>query len=1244
MAKLNLIFFNFDGGMPLIRDLMSIYKDSRKFDPMVINNDAEVNQYLGSSSNGIFLFKVSDKKNLQEAINVLKSNRKDIKKGLIKPACITSIRNKKVENVLAKYGCVDLLEPDTKAKTASFKLEFWSKPITTQIEKIEKIEKEEQLALKKQNEKNNASQASETKEDFVLQKPLELPSDIWIIKSKADYKKILRRWLIKLLGPSPYIGSWVELENQSGGSPVWKYVLKDPSNKEYIVEEGTWYFTGNKPEFDWKQNRWSFPSEVPHLYFRSKNGDLFSRFKLHNGQVHIAENSQFALMREEMILETCDSKFNFERDGVADEESKNLEGDSDTDSFQDLKGHVDENLDDQGKPLSGKSSTDKLNGDPLSGKSSTDKYGEDPLSGKSSTDEYGKDPLSGKSSTDNFGEDPLSGFTKNQKSEENEQRNEFDEGDIEKYYNGKSSTDTYGENALSGKSSTDEYGKDPLSGKNSNQSQDPNDPRKNEFQEDPLKKHWGGETSTDEYGKDPLSGKNSNQSQDPNDPRKNEFQEDPLKKHWGGESSTDEYGKDPLAGKNPNQSEDPNDPRNNEFQEDPLKKHWGGESSTDEYGKDPLSGKNTNQSQDPNDPRNNEFQEDPLKKHWGGESSTDEYGKDPLAGKITKNHREGTDPRKNNFDEEALKKHYKGKVGADGTPAKPKIDKDGNPLLNPECLPKDKDGNPIIDPSLLPLDENGEPLIDPNLLPKGIDGKPYIDPEQLPVDPEENIILDPNALKGFAKRQEPRMSDTLAEYDVMDGFGENQKNIDPESEEYLEELKAEHERQKQNAREADEALAREIREKIAALKKENPNISEDDLAGEIAAFKASRQAEIDKKRRDELGKQTKEKLEREVKDREALIKKERPDISSDDLARELEEFKARKSVELDKKYQDDLDKLTKEKLAREINEQEALLKKERPDISSDDLARELEEFKKRKEADRLDDVRAAANKMADERMAKEISEMRDSLKKKHPDQSDDDFAKELAAFKRKKELDREKALKDSAEIGDYFNEKKRKNERDRALAEAERSQSAANGDRALKGKDLYGVNDSKKKHGSNNSREEDLEDALGGGLTEGAYRDEEDVFDPNQQIGRAREQVEDELDLNTVIGGAPVGINLESGELKVVLKQTTNAGNEISFICEFEDFYEDELIVRAPRNSLAQSSEVLASVSLTYNGQKVKLGCVGIIEEIEEFSKLQETLVININKIDKKLYVNFIELYEDRQNSINDFMLRAKGY
>jgi hypothetical protein len=152
---------------------------------------------------------------------------------------------------------------------------------------------------------------------------------------------------------------------------------------------------------------------------------------------------------------------------------------------------------------------------------------------------------------------------------------------------------------------------------------------------------------------------------------------------------------------------------------------------------------------------------------------------------------------------------------------------------------------------------------------------------------------------------------------------------------------------------------------------------------------------------------------------------------------------------------------------------------------------------------------------------------------------------------------------------------------------------------------------------------------------------ESKVVPLNDVEGQAQEQQEPEL---KDIMGQEQNVNLESGEIKVVIKQQTDKGNDISFICEFDDLFDDELVVNAPKNSLPSGSEVAAAVTLRYNGQKVVIKSKGKIEEIEEHDNYKDKLIIRLDDITQKKVEDFMDLYEERQKNINEFMELAKGY
>ena len=138
---------------------------------------------------------------------------------------------------------------------------------------------------------------------------LELEADIWIQKHKNDNKRILRRFLSRIKGPSPHVGSWTELEPKNGQT-TYRFDIND-DDEIFEVPGGAWFFSGSKPEFDWKTGKWSFSSDRPHLYYYTKEGKAFSKIKAVKGTIEVAENSTYALMKEEAIDDSCSSDFAF---------------------------------------------------------------------------------------------------------------------------------------------------------------------------------------------------------------------------------------------------------------------------------------------------------------------------------------------------------------------------------------------------------------------------------------------------------------------------------------------------------------------------------------------------------------------------------------------------------------------------------------------------------------------------------------------------------------------------------------------------------------------------------------------------------------------------------------------------------------------------------------------------------------------------------------------------------------------
>lgn len=416
--KVSLMFYRLDNSIPLVSELWTHFSVHEEYEVISIATEAELGQYLMAVSNGILFFKIMNKDDLQNVISVMRAHKKLIKKGLLRPVGIIGIRNKKIEQILAKNGCMDLLDPILKAKTVIYKIDMWTSPIVNQLDELERQE-----ALKRKHRESLAAKkaAELAKRDFIFTKAMDVASDFWIFKRKADCKKVLNNYIIRILGPSPKAGHWVELAKHGNEKdPIWKYIVAEDYKNIFVVEKGTWFFNGAKPEFDWRSQRWTFSGERAHLYFYYMDGRNFSRFSYEQVQLVIAENSQFALNREEAILETCDEKYNIERESEKNEQTNTFAGDelklSDPLTGDIKTEHLERN------PLSGQASTDHLDHGPLDGKGATDQVSNNPLSGRTGLENGIDSDLDGKVATDHLHhphlsgdreEDPLAGFDPN---------------------------------------------------------------------------------------------------------------------------------------------------------------------------------------------------------------------------------------------------------------------------------------------------------------------------------------------------------------------------------------------------------------------------------------------------------------------------------------------------------------------------------------------------------------------------------------------------------------------------------------------------------------------------------------------------------------------------------------------------------------------------------------------------------------------------------------------------------------
>lgn len=359
--------------------------------------------YVSTIPVGLIIVSLQSKNDLVQLATFIKSYKKISKESVLKVVVINFSGEREFEKAIAKLGILDLIEPAINSKALKFKLDFWMKSLSAQVRK--NSNSTDQKNVKSLDTKTQEKKEAEVNAPNWLD-PLDLEQDIWLIKNESDCKKILSKWLIKLIGPAPFVGQWTEVQNK-----LWRFEIKEEEKELYVPGDGHWFFQGDtKPDFVWKENSWLIAGDRFDLFFKSGN-TISSRLKCKDRVLSVCKNSLYAKTKEQIIIESFNKEMVFKKEAEA---LKDLEGKGKSDS---LSG-----------PLSGKNKTSHLQQGPLSGEvdSSDQLLATDPLAQKTNTEKqssfwkeknaYTKEtgegktapatgvgsggPLSGKSSTD----------------------------------------------------------------------------------------------------------------------------------------------------------------------------------------------------------------------------------------------------------------------------------------------------------------------------------------------------------------------------------------------------------------------------------------------------------------------------------------------------------------------------------------------------------------------------------------------------------------------------------------------------------------------------------------------------------------------------------------------------------------------------------------------------------------------------------------------------------------------------
>lgn len=335
-AGIPVIKFLFKDGFKVLNEALNLSPGYSVEDFSTAN---DLSTYLSTEPAALVIASLRDKNDLIQIATFVKLAKKVAKDTAVKTVVINFSGDRTFDKAIAKLGIQDLIEVSINTKALKFKLDFWMKSLNAQVKKNQNVIA--QNSVKSLEQSGAQDKKGPDLNAPIWQAPLDLEDDIWILKNETDCKKVLSKWLIRLLGPSPYIGQWTEVK---GG--IWRFDIKETEKELYCPNPGAWFFHGDqKPDFVWKENIWMITGDTFELYFKD-GSQVHSRLKSKDKTLTLAKNSLFAKTKEPVIIESFDKELVFKR------EAQKLED------------------------LEGKNKTDQINGDPLSGKNKpADKLG-----------------------------------------------------------------------------------------------------------------------------------------------------------------------------------------------------------------------------------------------------------------------------------------------------------------------------------------------------------------------------------------------------------------------------------------------------------------------------------------------------------------------------------------------------------------------------------------------------------------------------------------------------------------------------------------------------------------------------------------------------------------------------------------------------------------------------------------------------------------------------------------------------
>ncbi len=190
--KVTLNILHLNSSDSLLSEVQNKYLNSGKLDIHYVSSFDEVMKTANPRNGVVLMFSISNREEFDSSLNILKKMFKAIKKGLVKPVCITNNLSSKLERILYKLGCTDIFSQNTNPKALVLKLDMWLWTLNQVLDKDE-----EHLAIKSRQEKVE-EQSISFENDYIdnnaeaeLESFLKETTDSNIAVSEPDYYRYM---------------------------------------------------------------------------------------------------------------------------------------------------------------------------------------------------------------------------------------------------------------------------------------------------------------------------------------------------------------------------------------------------------------------------------------------------------------------------------------------------------------------------------------------------------------------------------------------------------------------------------------------------------------------------------------------------------------------------------------------------------------------------------------------------------------------------------------------------------------------------------------------------------------------------------------------------------------------------------------------------------------------------------------------------------------------------------------------